>query len=56
MKKNMNLFELFGKHKEGSIYRFDVSIDQLNECGANGWNFAYTTNNGHTVVMVRETQ
>lgn len=51
--KTYEFIEVFGEPVENGIYSFPVSIDQLNEYG---WQFTYTTNNGHTVVMQRESQ
>jgi hypothetical protein len=45
--------EVTGERRENGIHNYSVSIEQLNEYGAEGWQFAYTTNEGHTVIMQR---
>ena len=45
--------EVMGQRKESGIYNYSVTIDELNEYGDQGWQFAYTVNDGHTVVMQR---
>ena len=52
--KKYEFVEVCGKSRENGIYTYPVTIEEINEYGQLGWQFAYTTNEGHSVVMQRE--